>query len=146
MRMISCEIGPLVRIASILLLLALLVSGCTITTSCTLFNNTSYEVVVEIESLGGETRSLSLAPLSSAEIDNWPASVLQISTPNKTWSYSSEDPNEKFIRFSGFGPWTKRRFKAQLQEDGRIFVIDPKAPFPQIEFPIQPHGYPLEPR
>jgi hypothetical protein len=122
------------------------IPGCTIATSCILFNNTSYDASVAIESLGMERRTISLKASTYIEVENWPASRLKVSTPLGVWTYATVDPAEEFVRFSGFGPWAKRTFKAQLETDGRVFVVEHDQPFPQIDLPQQPQGYPLVPK
>lgn len=127
------------------LLAPLFVSGCTLATSCTLFNNSGRQIAIDVTGPDGTAYVLSLAPGASAKIDHWVFSDVRISTSDETWTYATTDPDESFIRYPGFFLWVERRFRAQLQADGRIFVVAPDATFPQAELPPQPYGFPLEP-
>ncbi|MGH8488938.1 MAG: hypothetical protein ACREXS_08780 [Gammaproteobacteria bacterium] len=57
--------------------------------------------------------------------------------------YVPQDPGNDFVVAHGFGPWTKRIFNAQIERDGRIFVVKPEQAFPAKDFGEQPAGFPL---
>lgn len=54
-------------------------------------------------------------------------------------------PSNDYIETSGFGPFLKRTVRAQLNADGKIYLIGIRQDVPSTAFMDQPEGYPILP-
>lgn len=128
------------------LLCCLYVGGCTIQSTCDLYNNTGLPLEIIQRSNDARDLTLVLQPNSSVRLDSWLLFEYQVVSENKAWSYTPTDPTSDFIAFEGLGPWAKRIFRAQLEADGRIYALETTQQAPARTFPKQPEGFPLVPR
>lgn len=119
------------------------ISGCSIPETCVLYNNTGQDLkVIRIKTDGSKTER-KLKARSTIKLGGWVFSTYQIITKDTTWNYEPEITDPGFVADTVF---LERIFKAQLEKDGRIYILQPKQSFPASEFPEQPEGFPLLPK
>ena len=107
-----------------------------------LFNNTHEVVRVtvgsgEVTLSPGETAKLGAAIVID-EVE------VQIGSAVHVYEMELSIP-EKFISWSGWGPWSKRTARLQLDEDGKVWLIGAEQVAPVSLFLEQPKGFPLVP-
>ncbi len=133
------------RIIFLLTLSLALTSSCTIPASCKLYNN-SYQNLKVIK-LRGDIQEFAwdFESQTAVEIENCRYSSIKIFSDSQTWRYETPSLDSSFIEFVGWGPWTKRIFKAQWEPDGRIYALPAGKSFPMRLPGKQPEGFPMEP-
>lgn len=82
---------------------------------------------------------------SSILLRDWLFWSYRVARGDKVARYVPQDPEDEFVVFQGFGPWTTRIFNVQIEPDGRIFLLKPGQVAPAKEFVNQPSGFPLAP-
>ena len=129
----------------LLIFICLHLSGCTLPLTCVLYNNTGHDFLflvlrdhVVIEEVEVKNNSL-------VEINNWETRNYQINIRDSTSKYEPVFFHHEFVDFSGWGPWSKRKLHAQIEPDGRIFVLNIGQVPPVVDFPDQPNGFPMIP-
>jgi hypothetical protein len=128
---------------AILLLVAL--TGSTISVSCMLYNNTDNVIQIIREYSDGNIDELDIKPKKSKRLDSWIWGSLEIRAKGVSWKYKPVNPDNDFIEFTGWGPWAKRIFRAQVEADGRIFIL-PSGQKQSVSKHIeQPSGFPITP-
>jgi len=130
------------------LFVAVLLSSCTIPLTCKLYNNTTMPIqVIQRDNFGKEQeKHFSLMPNESVDIDGWTSRVYVIKTESISWGYTLKSSRySEYYEFVGFVPFTKRVIRAQVNEDGKIFLIKNGEDFPISDNVEQPEGYPLTP-
>jgi len=134
-------------LAFLLLTLSLGVAACTNQDSCLLFNGTDAGItVVRAQRQSGERTVFQVGSNESVLIDAWAFGDYEIRSGDKSWMYSSRLPPVDFVTDRGWGPWARRVFQAQLNRDGRVFLLSPTQTAPVTEPVPQPEGFPLLPR
>jgi hypothetical protein len=97
----------------------------------------------------GQEKHISLMPKESSHLRDWGYHVYEINAENISWSYdpptASYIPSSEYMEMIGFGPFIKRLIRAQLNEDGKVFLIKIGRKYPVSEIIDQPEGYPLIP-
>ena len=129
--------------------LALLVVGaltaCTVHESCELYNNSGSALTI-VRSKGGEEQPpIHVKPGESILLADWLSGEIRVEKGGSVSRYSPNSPDTAFVINRGFGLWTERIFRAQIDSGGLIFVLEPNQPVPATEFVEQPDGFPLEP-
>lgn len=135
---------------TLLLVITLFLSSCSVPITCVLYNNASSKVkVIQLDnSVVKET--IEVMPGESIYLEEWDYYDYQIISKNSIWQYDTSTPyipnfDYDYIETTGFGLWVKRLVFAQLEKDGRIFLLSKDQKFP-IAIPAkQPQGYPLVP-
>ena len=128
------------------ILFVTLLSGCTISLSCVLLNNTPN--LLTIHQFDRSNRADKINTVSkgkSVRLKSWEYSKFKIISEQETWSYSPEYPWVDYSHFTGWGPWTKRVFYAQIEPNGLIYVLKDRHKKPVSDFPFQPDGFPIKP-
>ena len=123
-------------------LMVICLASCTIPARMELFNNTHEVVRVTVGSgevilSPGETAKLGAAIVID-EVE------VQIGSAVHVYEMELSIP-EKFISWSGWGPWSKRTARLQLDEDGKVWLIGAEQVAPVTLFLEQPKGFPLVP-
>lgn len=136
--------GPRARFC-VPLLLAAFISACTIQAACNLQNNSGSDLTIVRSRDGEQEQRIHFKAGSSILLRDWLFWSYTVARGDKVLRYVADDPNDEFVVFQGLGPWTKRVFNAQLEPDGRIFVLSPGQAFPAKDFVEQPTGFPLAP-
>jgi len=72
-------------------------------------------------------------------------SSFQIEYNNTSLEYKISTPPESYVKWAGWGLWSKRMVYTQLNPDGKIWLLDGKTKNPITKFIAQPEGFPLEP-
>lgn len=122
------------------------VNGCTIQLTCDLYNHTEEDLkVIQINSDGIKVER-EFKARSWIELEGWQLFNYKIVSQKAVWKYNQLAPDHTFISFKGLGPWSKRVFRAQLEKDGRIFVLRFDNISPDSVFLKQPEGFPLAPQ
>jgi hypothetical protein len=113
--------------------------------ACNLQNNSGSDLTVIRSRDGEQEQSIHLRAGSSILLQDWLFWSYRVAREERVLRYLPQDPGNDFVVAQGFGPWTKRTFKAQIEPDGRIFVLMPEQSFPAKAFAEQPAGFPLSP-
>ena len=121
-------------------------SACTISESCDLFNNTGSDLTIVRVRHRQEEPQINLKAGASVSLQEWLFSEYRVEMGGKVFRYAPKSPDVSFVVGQGFGPWTKRVFKAQIESSGHIFVLRPTQSVPAAEFVEQPSGFPLLPQ
>lgn len=124
----------------LLFTVALFLASCTIPAEIELYNNSGEPITVEV---GNETLIISHDSTTSFGHDYGIEFVI---TMNSTiFHYHVDRLALSNVEFVGWGPFTKRVFRAQLQADGSIWAVSPEQEYPVTNFIHQPEGFPVEP-
>ena len=130
--------------ASVVLMFVL--TGCTISLSCVLLNNTpSFLTIEQFDRTNRADKTSTLAPGKTVRLKSWKYSKFKIISEQGAWSYKPEYVPGEFFHFTGWGPWTKRVFYAQIESNGIIYVLKDKPNGTVNDFPTQPIGFPIKP-
>ena len=129
----------------VLICLCFHLSGCTLPLACVLYNNTGNDFLLVILNEDRVTQKTQVKKDSFIQIENWELRNYRIIIGTSTKEYAPEFVNQDFIPDSGWGPWSKRKSYAQIEPDGRVFVLNIKQVPPVIDFPDQPRGFPVIP-
>jgi hypothetical protein len=130
------------QVLGFVLLLALL-SSCTIPAELELYNNTAAPVTVVI---GNVTTVIARSERALfSEFDLHGPSV-RIAVADKTFAYQFESLPLSHVAFVGWGPFTKRIMRAQIEQNGTIWAVGVSSKLPVIVHEIQPKGFPVQPQ
>lgn len=121
------------------------VSACTKQVACLLHNNSGVDVTVIRSRAGDQDQRIDVKAGSSIVLRDWAFWSHRVDKADRLLRYAPVNPGNRFVDVQGFGPWTKRIFNAQLDPDGRIFVLNPGQAMPAKDFVEQPPGLPLVP-
>jgi len=127
------------------LLLVIFVSGCTKQAACNLLNNSGSDLTIIRSQNGDHEERIQVQAGSSVLLRDWLFWSYRVTLGEKVLRYSPENPGNDFVVSQGVGPWTRRVFSAQLESDGRIYLLKPGQIFPIKDFVTQPTGFPLAP-
>lgn len=133
------------KLALLFLLVCVSISGCTIPLTCELYNNTGKDLIVTWSDGNGDELEEQFEAGSIIQLESWQLYDYKIVSSDFFWSYNQISPAHDLIKFSGFGPWSKRLFRAQLEGDGRIFLLQTDQSPPVLNFSEQPDEFPLMP-
>jgi len=135
--------------AFMFLVITVLLSSCTVSLTCEIYNNTDMPLQVTERDKHGQEKHFSLMPQKSIRLRDWGYHVYEVENENINWSYdppiASYIPSSEYIETTGFGPFFKRLIRAQLNADGKVYLIKIGQEPPVSEFTGQPEGYPLVP-
>ena len=126
----------------LILFLVIEISGCTLSETCVLYNNTGQNLKVIQQKIEGTKSERKLKAHSTIRLGGWVWHTYQVVTKDTIWNYNPIRPDYDFFAYGGFD----QIFKAQLEKDGRIYILRPDQSFPASEFPKQPEGFPLLPK
>ena len=129
----------------ITLLLCFVFSSCSVPVTCILYNNTSTVINITQINNDGSENLFSLTAGGLIKLKGWPLHNYKIAFNKFVWSYDPPLPNYNYVELIGFGPWVKPIVYAQLEKDGRIFLLLKGQKPPTDIMPKQPEGYPLIP-
>ena len=90
--------------------------------------------------------TLLVAPDSAVDVKRLFGARFSIRTPESTFDYKREFVPGAYIQHLGVGPFMKRLVKAQLENDGCIYLIEPNEDIPARVHKAQPSDFPLCPR
>ena len=116
-------------------------SSCTIPTTISVFNNTPYEIVIFHHSDSYVVRTNELKQI----IGITSLSNIVIKSNEELYVYKMPYLPTKHIYWSGWGPFSKRTIYVQVNKDYRISLTEQEK-HPVLAFPVQPEGFPIEPR
>jgi len=139
------------RLTSLLMLLCMsvVVAGCTVPLTCKLYNNTGMSLEVVQRDKHGQEKSLSFARKEWVTLRDWGYFTYQVEHERVVWNYdppiATYIPSSDYIEASGFGPFFKRTVRAQLNKDGKIYLLKIGQDAQSSAISEQPDGYPLVP-
>lgn len=145
---------------TVLLLCAADPSGARVSVACVFYNN-AHEFL-EIEQFRNELSTekavhYSVPPGGIVKIRDWEGSTFTFISNTRSWIYRNVPPtweNESeyldFVKYVECPYLIKKKLacpiiRAQLEPDGRVFVLGLEQGMPAAEFASQPEGYPLAP-
>jgi hypothetical protein len=129
----------------IICFLTISLCGCTIQATCELYNNTGTKIEIIRWRNSESIQPIMVSHGSSAFLKDWSFWSFKIHSENNTWNYIAHEPDNDFISFHGFGFWTKRIFRVQLEADGLIYILKTDQSFPLKDMSKQPDNFPLVP-
>ena len=124
----------------LLFLSLLLLSGCSIPVTVILFNNSLQPITVAIKDYKLVVQASETKSFKGIENSNFTIQIGQ-----DILRYEAPAISEASIIWKGWGPFSKRVIYAQLESDGKIWLVEPGMTFPLTHFKEQPEGFPLEP-
>lgn len=119
--------------------------ACTMPITVLFANHTAHSVTVFYPDGRDRPASLVVAPGEATRIVYLMSRNFSLQTQGSTLSYERALPPEPYIRFVGFGPFTKRVLKAQMENDGCVYLIEGDEPIPSQVPKAQPPEFPLCP-
>ena len=98
--------------------------GCKPSLTCEFYVNLGVPSDLVCIHKDGHRDSRTIRPGSVVKIDDWIWSEYEITAPNAVWHYRVKQPPAGYQTLHGF-LWKRRTFRAQVEPDGRIFVLRP---------------------
>jgi hypothetical protein len=117
-------------------------ASCTIPTQVEIFNDS--EQLIRIVTEGNEVE---IPPGKIAKLGyegNLNQIEIQIGLVEHTYRLRSGIPND-FVQWRGWGPWSERVARIQLDSEGRIWLVGRDQTTPVQKYITQPDGFPLVP-
>lgn len=122
-------------------LLACCLASCQLATGIEIFNNTQQSIRIEVDE-----DVLKLKPGESAKIFERQLHRFWIEINDAWLEYASSTTiPPSFTKMIGRSGWEKPWGRAQIESDGRIWLLAPDQAFPANRLPDQPSGFPLSP-
>jgi hypothetical protein len=125
------------------------VSGCAVSLTCNLYNNTDTFVQVLRRDKLGQEKHFSLKPKEWVVLKDWEFFKYNVKNESVDWNYEPPVapyiPSNEYIEVTGFGPFLTRTIRAQLNADGKIYLIELGGDASSSVNLKQPEGYPLVP-
>lgn len=118
-------------------------SSCTIAADLELYNNTAVPVTVMI---GKVTTVIAPSEKTSFSEFDLHGPAVRIAVSEKTFVYKFERLPLSHIAIVGWGPFTKRVMRAQIEQNGTIWAVGVNNEFPVIVHDVQPEGFPVQPQ
>ena len=116
------------------------IAACTRAPYLIVFNRT--EVPLTIQRTPPYESDVTIAPGSALRVRFPDAMELTVTAGAATWRYAVRFPPRELARWSTLG---RPEFQAQVEPNGRVYVLPPGATPPMRELPPQPPGFPLAP-
>lgn len=128
--------------------ISLMLSSCTIPLTIHLYNNTEKDITVVIFDKSGEERQefVKKQTILKTEFDVVIERTLYVIEENGQWEYTIFEPNSRYWKYEGIGPFVKRVVRLELKNDGRIYILTRDDSFDKADYKTQPEGYPLNRR
>ena len=117
-----------------------MLSSCSIPITFSLFNNTGSDVILVLTN----NKEIHIKPGKAKKTNDIDSSFF-IDLKDKSLTYEIPLLNHSLIKWAGWGPWSKRMFYAQIEPDGKIWVLKNKTKIAIKKFTAQPEGFPLVP-
>lgn len=125
----------------ITILVISMVTGCTIPAEIELYNNSGVSITVEFDE-----KSFKINPNKEALFGGEHGSKFSVNMDDKVLYYEMGRLALSNIEFVGWGPFTKRVFRAQIESNGFIWAVGSEQSYPVSNFIEQPEGFPVEPK
>lgn len=125
----------------LVVILAAGLASCTLRTEIALYNHTAGPITFVLD---GRERRIEVGEIERIFADEIDNAALVINGISVTYGGNEVPIPESFISWDGWGPWTKRTARLQIEDDGRVWLIETLQSFPVTEFVRQPRGFPLE--
>lgn len=128
------------------LICSTLLSACTVPTLVIFTNASTQSITLSYKGEDRQIASLVVNPNAKVEIKRLLDMHFSIRRQDLNFEYDVEMVPEAFIEHVGVGPFFKRVAKAQLENDGCIYLIAIKDDQPGHVHAAQPEGFPLCPK
>ena len=125
----------------ILLIAVILIPACTIPAKIELYNNSGNTITVKIDN-----ETLVIGPDTAATFGQDYGIDFSIEMNDVTFYYYVGRLALSNIEFVGWGPFTKRVFRAQFEAKGTIWAVGSEQEYPVTKFIDQPEEFPLDPK
>ena len=122
-----------------------LLSACTVPTHVMLTNASTQSITLSYKGEDDRIASLVMVPKAKVEIKRLLDMHFSIRTQDLNFEYDVEMVPEEFIEHLGVGPFFKRVTKAQLENDGCIYLVSVKDGQAGHVHGAQPDGFPICP-
>lgn len=130
----------------LVLICSTVLSACTVPTLVTFTNASTQSVTLSYKGEDGQITSLVIGPNVKLEIKRLLDMHFSIRRQDLSFEYDVEMVPEAFIEHVGVGPFFKKVAKAQLENDGCVYLIAIKDDQPGHVHAAQPEGFPLCPK
>jgi hypothetical protein len=110
-------------------------TGCPRIAKIELYNNTSVVLIF----ISGE-QTVKIEPKQTRQLQ-FGRQSFHVESSLGRWHYSRTIPHN-----GENGPFFDGTLRLQINEDGIVFALQKNIRAPQVDFLLQPHGYPLSPR
>lgn len=131
---------------AVALALSATMSGCTKSTTVIFANATSHSVSISYKDDNHKIAVEIIAPNATVEIKHLLDDRFSIRTSKSTMNYERNVVPGSYIDQIGFGPFFKRIVKAQLEQDGCIYLLSKDEKIPNQRHKAQPPDFPVCPR
>ncbi len=120
------------------------IAGCSVPTHVILFNNSLNDISIEFKNDDRNLERVTINSHQKIKIKGLLEMGFSINSNSslKTYAMSMGDISS-YIEQIGFGPFFERVAKAQLEDNGCIYLVDINVEFPMHELGKQPEGFPL---
>ncbi|MDB5932956.1 MAG: hypothetical protein JWQ01_300 [Massilia sp.] len=129
----------------VVLICSMLMAACTVPTLVVFTNASTQSITLSYKGEDRQLVSLVVIPNGKVEIKRLLDMHFSIRRQDLNFEYDVEMVPEAFIEHVGAGPFFKRVAKAQLEDDGCIYLIAIKDDQSRHVHPVQPEGFPLCP-
>jgi len=126
--------------------LLIAMTACSVSTTVIFANASKHSVSISFKDDRHMIVSLIIAPNSTVEIKHLLDASFSIVTPESTMEYERTPAPVTYIEQIGFGPFLKRVVKAQLENDGCIYLLSKEDAIPNQQHEAQPPDFPLCPQ
>ncbi|MES2117264.1 MAG: hypothetical protein V4578_19040 [Pseudomonadota bacterium] len=126
-------------------LLSTALAACSMPTTVMFANATNRGVAISYKDDSHKIATLAVAPNSVVEVKHLLDVHFSIRTAESVMNYEREVVPGTYIEDIGFGPFSKRVVKAQLENDGCVYLLAGKDDIPNRRHEVQPDGFPLCP-
>ncbi len=128
-----------------MVIIAALLSACTVPTKVLLVNASTQDIVIEYVDEYGESIKKIVRVNERAESVTLLEGKFSISRNFLILEYSPDGFPQEFVQNSGLAPFHSRIVKTQLEKDGCIYLVPKNAEYPVPNQGVQPAGFPLCP-
>ena len=125
----------------LLFLVIFLISACTIPAKIKLYNNSGEMITARVDN--------EYLIIKSAEVATFGQDYgveFSIEKDNELFKYQLHRLALSNIEFVGWGPFTKRVFRAQFEANGTVWAVGPEQEYPVTGYIDQPEEFPLVPK
>ncbi len=137
--------GNLKKLSLSILIIAPLLSACTVPTKVLLFNASTEDIALEYVDEYQKSIIKTIRINEKAESMMLLEAAFSINRNSLVLRYSPDGFPQEFAENTGFGPFHSRIVKMQLEKDRCIYLVAKNAQYPARVHGAQPVGFPLCP-
>jgi hypothetical protein len=120
-----------------------LVAGCTLPLDVIILNRSGAPVAITQGGGDHTTRRVEVGAGATANLRGLLSRPFQLGAGQRPRRYTPGFVEEAFVEYRGWGPFSRRVVKAQLEPNGCIYLVPIAQTLPVATHVVQPDGYPL---